>query len=112
MQAGYQTIQLITPDAESTDRLGEDQCVFEASVRTLILLDLFGAMGGRVLAAVVRLIHSMRRGGCSLDFFGLTGTILSDEAASLLAGALDTLPARNPAAKAKTVEILSKQAQC
>ena len=33
-------------------------------------------------------------------------SMLGDEAASLLAGALNTLPARDPAAEAETVEIL------
>ena len=43
---------------------------------------------------------------CSLDFLGLTGSMLSDEAASLIAGDLNTLPALSLAAKAETVEIL------
>jgi len=65
-----------------------------------------GAMGGLALAAIVRLVRSMRSGGRRLDFLGLTGTMLGDEAASLIAGALNTLPARDPAAEAETVEIL------
>ena len=63
-------------------------------------------MGGLALAAIVRLVRSMRSGGRRLDFLGLTGTMLGDEAASLIAGALNTLPARDPAAEAETVEIL------
>ena len=63
-------------------------------------------MGGLALAAVVRLVSAMRSSGRRLDFLGLTGTMLSDEAARLLAGALNTLPARDPAAEAETVEIL------
>ena len=50
----------------------------------------------------------MRSSARRLDFLGLTGTMLSEEAARLLAGALNTvtLPARDPSAEAETVEIL------
>ena len=48
----------------------------------------------------------MRTGGRRLDFLGLTGTMLSDGAASMIAGALNTLRARDPASGAETVEIL------
>ena len=56
------------------------------------------------VAAVVRLVSSMRSSGRRLDFLGLTGTMLGDEAASLIADALNPLPAHDPAAEAETVE--------
>ena len=46
----------------------------------------------------------MRSAGRRLDFLGLTGAMLNDEAA-LLAGALNTRPVHDPAAEAETVEI-------
>ena len=56
-------------------------------------------------AAVVRLVRAMRSGGRRLDFLGLTGTMLSDADASWLAGALNSLPARNPAAEPEIIDI-------
>ena len=58
------------------------------------------------VAAVVRLVSSMRSSGRRLDFLDLTATMLGDEAASLIADALNPLPAHDPAAEAETVEIL------
>ena len=48
----------------------------------------------------------MRTGGRRRDFLSLKRTMLSDGAPSLLAGALNTLRARDLASEAETVEIL------
>ena len=48
----------------------------------------------------------MRSGGRHLDLLVLRGTMLGDEVASMIAGALNTFPASYPAAEAETVEIL------
>ena len=62
------------------------------------------------MAAVVCLVRAMRSGGppvvAALTFLGLTGTMLSDEAARLHAEALNNALARVSSAKAETVEIL------
>jgi hypothetical protein len=65
-------------------------------------------MGGLAFAAVVSLVRVMRSDGRRLDFLGLTGSMLSDGEACLLADALNALPAREPATKAKaeTIELL------
>ncbi len=64
-------------------------------------------MGGLACAAIVHLVRVMRSNGRRLDFLpvGLTGTMLSDGEARLLADALNALPARDPAAKAETIEL-------
>ena len=62
--------------------------------------------GGLAWAAVVRLVCAMRSGGRRLDFLGLTGTMLSDGDAGWLAGAINSLPARDPAAEPEIIEIL------
>lgn len=63
-------------------------------------------MGGLAFAAVVSLVRVMRSDGRRLDFLGLTGSMLSDGEARLLADALNALPAREPAAEAETIELL------
>lgn len=63
-------------------------------------------MGGLAFAAVVSLVRVMRSDGRRLDFLGLTGSMLSDGEACLLADALNALPARKPAAEAETIELL------
>jgi len=63
-------------------------------------------MGGLAFAAVVSLVRVMRSDGRRLDFLGLTGSMLSDGEARLLADALNALPARKPAAEAETIELL------
>ncbi len=68
-----------------------------------------GAMGGLACAAIVHLERVMHSNGRRHDFLGLTGTMLCDGEARLLADALNALPARDPAAKAKTIEL--KQVQ-
>ncbi len=60
--------------------------------------------GGLACAAVVHLVRVMRSNGRRLDFLGLTGTMLGDWEARLLADALNALPARDPAAEAETIE--------
>jgi hypothetical protein len=63
-------------------------------------------MGGLAFAAVVHLVRVMRSNGRRLDFLGLTGTMLGDGEARLLADSLNALPARKPAAEAETIELL------
>jgi len=62
-------------------------------------------MGGLACAAIVHLVRVMRSNGRRLDFLGLTGTMLGDGEARLLADALNALPARDPAAKAEKIEL-------
>ena len=62
-------------------------------------------MGGLACAAIVHLVRVMRSNSRRLDFLGLTGNMLGDGEARLLADALNALPARDPAAKAETIEL-------
>ena len=62
-------------------------------------------MGGLAFAAVVSLVRVMRSDR-RLDFLGLTGSMLSDGEARLLADALNALPASKPATEAETIELL------
>ena len=132
MQAGSQAVQLIRPDGESGDLDMDveqliDSCIehphvcsVELQVRdiccypsTKAITETFiaqgtpiGAMGGLALTALLRPIRTMRTDGRRLDFLGLMGTMLSDGAVSMIAGALNTPQARDPASEAETVEIL------
>ena len=67
-------------------------------------------MEGRAFRAVVRLVRAMRDNGRRIDFIGLTGTMLSNDDASTLASALNSLADRDatPASqeRAETLEIL------
>ena len=62
-------------------------------------------MGGLACAALVHLVRVMRSNGRRLDFLGLTGTMLGDGEARLLADALNALPARDPAAEDEIIEL-------
>ncbi len=62
-------------------------------------------MEGLACAAIVHLVRVMRSNGRRLDFLGLTGTLLGDGEARLLADALNALPASDPAAKAEKIEL-------
>ena len=62
-------------------------------------------MGGLACAALVHLVRVMRSNCRRLDFLGLTGTMLGDGEARLLADALNDLPARDPAAEAEIIEL-------
>ena len=64
-----------------------------------------GAMRGLACAALVHLVRVMRSNGRRLDFLGLTGTMLGDGEARLLADALNALPARDPAAEHEIIEL-------
>ena len=57
-------------------------------------------MEGQAFRAVVALVRSMRDNGRSINFIGLTGTMLSDDDASALASALNSLADRDAAASA------------
>ena len=48
----------------------------------------------------------MRNNGRRIDFIGLTGTLLTDGAACLIADALRSLPDRDPAYEPETLEML------
>ena len=106
-----QAVQLIRPDGESGDL---DMDVEQLQVRDIgcypstkaVTETLFAHWTPILALALVHLIRAMRTGGRRLDFLGLTGTMLSDGAASMIAGALNTLRARDPASGAETVEIL------
>ena len=65
-------------------------------------------MEGRAFRAVVRLVRAMRDNGRRIDFIGLTGTMLSNDDASALASALNSLADAAPASqeRAETLEIL------
>ena len=63
-------------------------------------------MGGLACAAVMNLVRVMRSDGSRIDFLGLTGSMLGDGEARLLADALNALSARKPAAEAETIELL------
>ena len=67
-----------------------------------------GAMEGRAFRAVVRLVRAMRDNGRRINFIGLTGTMLSNDDASALASALNSLADAAPASqeRAETLEIL------
>jgi hypothetical protein len=62
-------------------------------------------MGGLACGAIVHLVRVMPSNGRRHDFLGLTGTMLGNGEARLLADALNALPARDPAAKAKSIEL-------
>ena len=95
-----QAVQLIRPDGESGDL---DMDVEQLQVRDIgcypstkaVTETLFAHWTPILALALVHLIRAMRTGGRRLDFLGLTGTMLSDGAASMIAGALNTL--RDPA---------------
>ena len=57
-------------------------------------------------AQAKKIVRAMRSGGRRLDFSGLTGTMLSDGDAGWLAGAIDSLPVRDPAAEPEIIGIL------
>ena len=65
-------------------------------------------MEGRAFRAVVRLVRAMRDNGRRINFIGLTGTMLSNDDASALASALNSLADAAPASqeRAETLEIL------
>ena len=134
VRAGAETLQLILPDGESADldRTVEELinvCIEHPHVLS-VELQVSGTLrrlssakteavicqgtplcvlGGGLAwpgAAVVRLLRAMRSGGRRLNFLGLTGTMLSDGDAGWLAGAIDSLPARDQAAEAGIIEIL------
>ena len=68
-------------------------------------------MEGAAFRAVVRLVRAMRDNGRRINFIGLTGTMISNEDASALASALNSLTdcdATPPIAEesAQTLEIL------
>ena len=69
----------------------------------------FGSATGRGCVrstmALVHLVRVMRSNGRRLDFLGLTGTMLGDGEARLLADALNALPARDPAAEDEIIEL-------
>ena len=52
-----------------------------------------------------------RSGGRQLDFLGLNGTMLSKGDAGWFAGALNSLPARDPAAEPEIIKILQVRFQ-
>jgi hypothetical protein len=54
-----------------------------------------GAMEGRAFRAVVKLVRAMRNNGRRINFIGLTGTMLSNQDASELASALNSLADRD-----------------
>ena len=60
-------------------------------------------MEGQVVRAVVKLVRSMRNNGRRINFIGLTGTLLSNDDASALASALNSL-ADNDAASSASQE--------
>jgi hypothetical protein len=62
-----------------------------------------GAMEGQAFRAVVKLVRSMRNNGRRINFIGLTGTMLSNDDASALASALNSL-ADNDAASSASQE--------
>ena len=51
-------------------------------------------MEGRAFRAVVKLVRAMRNNGRRINFIGLTGTMLSNQDASELASALNSLADR------------------
>ena len=53
-----------------------------------------GTMEGRAFSAVVKLVRAMRNNGRRINFIGLTGTMLSNQDASELASALNSLADR------------------
>lgn len=104
-------VQIIRPDESAG--LDEDvEAVIDACIENpgVSIVELQAtplcAMGGLAMRAVVRLVRSMRSGGSRLAFLGLTNTMLTDEAAGWIAGALDILPARDPTAEPETIEML------
>jgi hypothetical protein len=52
-------------------------------------------MEGQAFRAVVKLVRAMRNNGRRIKFIGLTGTMLSDDDASALASALNSLADRD-----------------
>ena len=54
-----------------------------------------GAMEGQAFRAVVNLVRAMRDNGRRINFIGLTGTMLSNDDASALAAALNSLADRD-----------------
>ena len=67
-------------------------------------------MEGRAFRAVVRMVRAMRDNGRRINFIGLTGTMLSNDDASALASALNSLADSGAAPagqkSAETLEIL------
>jgi hypothetical protein len=57
-------------------------------------------MEGQAFRAVVKLVRSMRDNGRRINFIGLTGTMLSNDDASALASALNSLADRDVASSA------------
>ncbi len=62
-------------------------------------------MRGLACAAIVHRVRVMRSNGRRLDLLSLTGTMLGDGEARLLADPLNALPARDPAATAEKIEL-------
>ena len=66
-------------------------------------------MEGRAFCAVVRLVRVRRDNGRRINFIGLTGTMLSNDDASALASALDSLADSAVPESAESLEILQVQ---
>ena len=70
-----------------------------------------GATKGQAFRAVVKLVQAMRDSGRRINFIGLTGTMLSNDDASALAAALNSLADRDAGSSAsqESQEILDSE---
>ena len=68
-------------------------------------------MEGPAFRAVVHMVRAMRDNGCRIDFICLTGTMLSDDDASALASALNSLEDRDAAPASCAATLASQECQ-
>jgi len=68
-------------------------------------------MEGPAFRAVVHMVRAMRDNGCRIDFICLTGTMLSNDDASALATALNSLADRDAAPASREATLTSQERQ-